>query len=541
MKNKIFLLVGLVPMMLSSCAFSNTIKKEFESISLNALPALTMVDAIQYYEIQNEHYPCSDSFIEKYQQTSGGYLDYAKKQGVLVDKYQHSPNQKWHFLSSWFDQSLEDKSITWNADAKKRIYTGLLCPELLLWIFEAGGVNPSLVREAMKVAEAGKSAGTTTSAIAKNMKEIVSFDDIETNIRKTAITPIPHIVKYKADTEGVIVTGLSPDGYMQGETVNFNITGIPSDKELDQVTVDDATIIGNINDGFSFTMPNHYLYLHITLKEKAGPKIINLPESISIKEKETTTLTPALSEGIGTFTFTTGDSNIATVSEEGLVSGVKAGNTSITVICNENPSLTQNIPTKIKSSETKDFSIKYSIVYDLGTKKTATQIEDATTLKNTFSKVGTDESIINSTIPTSCIFGGANGGRSETAWLLGNILKIGTTSVDGDMTLELSSQINKVKITGYISATNCKVRLGNSSSTDWVGEAFDNKTKEYTIKATDMTVIDKEQAEAGNVSTIEFTFDSTDSLRIKTTSTTSTKKVLYITAIEFIYDSELEK
>ena len=133
---------------------------------------------------KNEHYPYSDEFIEKYQQNSGGYLDYAQQVGVVVDKTQHSPNQKWHFFQSWLYRSIEDGTLTYEADAKTRIYNGLLCPELLLWIYEAMGVNPNKVREAMHVAEEGKVNNTNVSTIAKNMRAVVSYDDVTASLVK---------------------------------------------------------------------------------------------------------------------------------------------------------------------------------------------------------------------------------------------------------------------------------------------------------------------------------------------------------------------
>ena len=86
----------------------------------------TIQDFSDFLNDKREHYPLSDEFIERYQQTSGGYIDYAKQCGIPVDKYNNSPNQKWHFFTSWLDQSLADGSLTMSDDAKSRIYTKLL-------------------------------------------------------------------------------------------------------------------------------------------------------------------------------------------------------------------------------------------------------------------------------------------------------------------------------------------------------------------------------------------------------------------------------
>lgn len=142
----------------------------------------TIKQISDYLEDKREHYPLSDEFIERYQQTSGGYIDYAKQCGITVDRTLHSPNQKWHFFDSWLIRSIDDGSLTYEDDAKSRVYTKLLCPELLLWIYEAMGVDPVKVRNAKEVAEAGKVAGTSVSTIAKNMRGCVSWEDLVVNM-----------------------------------------------------------------------------------------------------------------------------------------------------------------------------------------------------------------------------------------------------------------------------------------------------------------------------------------------------------------------
>ena len=152
---------------------------------------ITMKDIYDYLLTKSAHYPLSDEFIEKYQQTSGGYLDYAKELGKIVDKERHEPDQKWHFIDSWLLRSIEDSSLTWNESAENRVYKKLLCPELLLWIYEACEVSPVKVRQAMTMAEQGKSAKQAVTTIAKNMRACVSWDDLR-----------PAIENYKASHSG---------------------------------------------------------------------------------------------------------------------------------------------------------------------------------------------------------------------------------------------------------------------------------------------------------------------------------------------------
>lgn len=67
-------------------------------VSPQADETITMKEMADFLSQKKEHYPLSDEFIEKYQQDGGGYIDYARQKGLVVDKTLHEPNQKWHFL-----------------------------------------------------------------------------------------------------------------------------------------------------------------------------------------------------------------------------------------------------------------------------------------------------------------------------------------------------------------------------------------------------------------------------------------------------------
>ena len=100
---------------------TSTKVKEINSATTDS--GYTIQDFCDYLSDKSEHYPLSDEFIEHYQQTSGGYIDYAKQVGILVDRTLHSPNQKWHFFTSWLEVGEIDTSL----DAYSRIYIGLKC------------------------------------------------------------------------------------------------------------------------------------------------------------------------------------------------------------------------------------------------------------------------------------------------------------------------------------------------------------------------------------------------------------------------------
>jgi len=102
-------------------------------------------DMIMFFYNKDEHYPISDKFIEQYQQLSGGYLDYALKTGHCINRSLHEPNQKWHLLESWFLQTVAEKEET----SLEKINTkGFKCPELLLWMAEAAGVEEEYINKA---------------------------------------------------------------------------------------------------------------------------------------------------------------------------------------------------------------------------------------------------------------------------------------------------------------------------------------------------------------------------------------------------------
>ena len=176
-KKTIFL--GIIATLIS--LMSPLVNKPIASlITVSAEEDLTMREIATYLETCDQHYPISDEFIEKYQQKDGGYIDLAMQLGLLVDKTKHEPNQKWHFFESWMNPKINDPddTLTWESSAKSRVYSKLYCPELLLWIYEACGVSPSKVYQAKLLAEEGRLAGSAVTTIAKNMRGVVSWDDV---------------------------------------------------------------------------------------------------------------------------------------------------------------------------------------------------------------------------------------------------------------------------------------------------------------------------------------------------------------------------
>ncbi len=107
--------------------------------------AISLIDLIKFYCEKNEHYPISDEFIKKYQQkpTGDSYIDFARTTGHTVSAEQCEPNQKWHLFEAY---------ISWKFKKNRENVGQLRCPELLLWMAEAAGIDDEIVTEAKEAA-----------------------------------------------------------------------------------------------------------------------------------------------------------------------------------------------------------------------------------------------------------------------------------------------------------------------------------------------------------------------------------------------------
>ena len=56
------------------------------------------------------------------------------------------------------------------------------------------------------------------------------------------------------------------------------------------------------------------------------------------------------------------------------------------------------------------------------------------------------------------------------------MIKIGTGSNNGSITIDLNVRVSGVRITGYVHDSKCAIRVGDSDSTDWTDAQGDNKT-----------------------------------------------------------------
>ena len=433
-----------------------------EKIELPENYVITMSDMERFLLTKNEQYPITNEYVELYQQEKGGYITNALNAGLVVDKSQHLPSQKWHYFESWLYATIEE-GMLWEASASDRSYSKFSCPELLLWIIEATGVDAEKVREAKDIAILGKENGTGVSTICASIRAAVPFN---TYLRPLIIEFLENNpANYQSHSLTVTtstayqITSLK-EQYKERETVTLSILMTDNTKEITKVTANGKILEASSGTTYKFSMPGENVKIEITLKDKD-------------------VITPPI-------------------------------------------------------VATKDYY--YDIIYTLPG-KTAVSFTDVTQAYNVFRFNGTKENIISGVSNITSVYGGGRGGSGDTIWYGGDMLKIGTTSAAGSITLELTQNVTGVIITGYVTNNGCNIRVGDSESTIWSGNGDDGKTALVTAKDDySMTVASKETVEAGMTSTIQINFESTDSITISTEKSGSKYYVLYITSIEFIVE-----
>ena len=112
----------------------------------------------------------------------------------------------------------------------------------------------------------------------------------------------------------------------------------------------------------------------------------------------------------------------------------------------------------------------------------------------------------------SKVYPGANGGNGDTAWSTGNMLKIGSSSAAGQVTITVSSAVKKIVIKGYAWKNTLVVTMNGVTSD--------------TLKG---NLANKANVEAENVGTSEFVLASASTSIAISTNNTS----VCITEIEF--------
>jgi len=89
----------------------------------------------EFYK-DKEKVPCplTERLIKAgYQQTGGGYIDLAKKRGLIVDYTKAEPTQYWHLMEEYIPTVPEDKKFS----------KSIVCGELIFWMAEVAEAVPT--------------------------------------------------------------------------------------------------------------------------------------------------------------------------------------------------------------------------------------------------------------------------------------------------------------------------------------------------------------------------------------------------------------
>ncbi len=127
--------------------------------------------------IRTESIPCpvTDRLVKNgYQQTGGGYIDYAKAQGVEVDYQKALPSQYWHLIYEYCA----------NTDHNRTFGRSVVCGELIFWMAEVLGCVSSYELNIMADTIIAARSSTGTYDRRKWNKEIqdLCFDKIKAKV-----------------------------------------------------------------------------------------------------------------------------------------------------------------------------------------------------------------------------------------------------------------------------------------------------------------------------------------------------------------------
>lgn len=138
------------------------------------------IQQVKAFFQDKEHVPCplTEKLVKAgYQQVSGGYIDRAMKEGMLVDYKKNSPSQYWH-LMSYCD----------SCDNNEPFSKSIVCGELIFWMAEVSGAvdGGTLEQLANKIIDSADLSNDKRPIYARKKynSEIhdICFDRIETTV-----------------------------------------------------------------------------------------------------------------------------------------------------------------------------------------------------------------------------------------------------------------------------------------------------------------------------------------------------------------------
>lgn len=326
------------------------------------------------------------------------------------------------------------------------------------------------------------------------------------------------------------ISGLE-QAYYVDDIVSFGVEVTNSEKIIDKVTMNDIELSLNEDNKYSFKMPSTDAFIIVTLKDKPVPHKVNYIQS---DDYTLTGLKESYIEGEEVNFSVEVNKSINKVVDQitmngSLLTAIKKNQYSFMM-----PDIEVNLVITLKDkpiSQDQDFG-KYNIECKSGGKLNTPE-EILETFK--FDTSSGEQGIIESISDNNNITAGGNGGSGTNRWKLANLLKFGLTkSYDGFITLNLSEEVNRITIYGYVHNAKVKLQVGDASSSDWQTSNSNNETT--TVVCSDMTVASKATIEAGEVSSLVIDFAPTSSLKIAAID----KGQLFLTGISFSYVSEGE-
>lgn len=143
----------------------------------------TVKEWMSFLTGKKEHYKYTDEFVIQYRQKQGGYIAFAKKVGHSTEQFNGEPNQKWHFFESLMVRSLYDGSYKMEDNAET-VYYRLKCPELLLWICEASGVDVRMAKKEMEQFLTNGNDRVNRKNAYMKIREVIPWKILEKNMEK---------------------------------------------------------------------------------------------------------------------------------------------------------------------------------------------------------------------------------------------------------------------------------------------------------------------------------------------------------------------
>ena len=363
-------------------------------------------------------------------------------------------------------------------------------------------------------------SGTGTLQVSSAANSNV-FTDVTINVTKDEPVEVKYKVTYNSSVS-FSIGGLKEDGYLENEEVSFNVQIHDSEKEIDNVIADETTL-KPVNGLYSFAMPGHDVSIIVALKNKEVIPPEPAAYAVSYLESEDYVVL-GLKEKYQKDEEVKFAIDIA--NDQKQLDSVKAG---VAALTEENGFYSFHMPEhdvfleiSLKDKEAmppQASSSQYDVVFDMGTRKTSYAFKEGeeNAIKDCFKARSDSSNMISSVLSFSYVYGGGYGGRGGSAWLTGDILKMGTTSVNGSLTLELTKPINKVEITGMASAATAKVEING-----------------IEVACSDMAVAEKETVDNNSYTSLEVEVEDSTSLTIATTN----KKVLYIKSMKLFYGED---